>query len=57
MPEKRECAPVPRGSEGAIADYLDGSNENPRPFVWTKAADEIRNNVKRFCLRTSGTGH
>ena len=29
----------------------DKHNENPRPFTWTKPADDILAAVKRFCLR------
>ena len=43
--------------ETAIYQYLDVTNEHPKPFVWTKTADEILANVARFCIRTSGTGH
>jgi len=41
----------------AIMNYLEVSNENPKPFVWTKTADEILESVARFCRRTSGSGH
>jgi transposase len=41
----------------AIRRYLELTNRNPRPLVWTKTADEILQTVARFCLRTSGTGH
>ena len=27
--------------EAAIHDYIDVTNENPRPFVWTKTAEQI----------------
>jgi len=43
--------------EAAIKDYLDVHNEDPKPFVWTKTADQILQSVKRFCLRTSESGH
>lgn len=43
--------------EDAIRDYLDASNDNPKPFVWTKSADQILDTIQRFCLRTSVTGH
>ncbi|HLN97839.1 MAG TPA: IS630 family transposase [Pyrinomonadaceae bacterium] len=43
--------------EKAIKQYILLTNENPKPFVWTKAADEILASVARFCQRTSGTGH
>lgn len=46
-----------RALEMAIYHYLDVTNEHPKPFVWTKTADEILENVARFCVRTSGTGH
>jgi transposase len=45
-----------RSLERAINEYLDVINENPRPFIWTKTADEILESVKRFCLRTLETG-
>jgi transposase len=41
----------------AIKRYLVIYNQNPRPFAWTKTADEILLSVARFCMRTSGTGH
>jgi hypothetical protein len=33
------------------------TNEHPKPFFWTKTADEILANVARFCNLTSGTSH
>jgi transposase len=43
--------------ERAIDDYIDVRNRNPKPFVWTKSADEILASIERFCQRISGTGH
>jgi len=43
--------------ETAIKHYIEICNEDPEPFVWTKTADQILDSIKRFCLRTSGTGH
>ena len=43
--------------ESAIYHYLDVTNENPKPLVWTKTADQILANVARFCQRTLDTGH
>lgn len=40
-----------------IKTYIEVGNENPKPFVWTKTADEILESVARFCKRTSGAGH
>src|SRR5688572_19678033 len=41
----------------AIQRFMTIHNEGPKPFVWTKTADEILQSVARFCVRTSGTGH
>ena len=46
-----------RELETAIGRYIEVTNERPRPFVWTKTADEILASVARFCLRISNSGH
>jgi transposase len=43
--------------EKAIRHYLKIYNKDPRPFVWTKTADQILDSIKRFCMRTSNSGH
>lgn len=43
--------------ETAIKRYLHLHNENPKAFVWTKTADQILESIRRFCQRTSETGH
>lgn len=46
-----------RELEQAIMQYVDANNRSPKPFVWTKTADEILASVARFCQRISHTGH
>lgn len=46
-----------RELELAIERYVDATNENPKPFIWTKTADQILDTVARFCQRTSNSGH
>jgi|SRR5215471_12240800 len=46
-----------RALEDAIRRYLDICNAEPRPFVWSKTADDILASVARFCERTSNSGH
>jgi hypothetical protein len=38
--------------EAAIAAYIDTRNANPKPFRWTKTADDILASIARFCRRT-----
>ncbi len=46
-----------RALEDAIYRYVDANNRAPKPFIWTKTADEILDSLARFCRRTSGSGH
>ena len=32
-------------------------NENPKPFVWTKTAEQILESLRRLLQRTTGAGH
>ena len=41
--------------EAAIYRSLDITNEDPKPFVWTKTADQLLGNIARFCQRTLNT--
>jgi transposase len=36
-----------------IADW----NQHPRPFIWTKTAEQILDSLARYCERISGAGH
>jgi len=40
-----------------IVAWMDDWNANPRPFAWTKSADEILDSVAKYCMRISGAGH
>ena len=46
-----------RELEADITRWMEHWNENPRPFVWVKTADEILRNLARYCERISATGH
>lgn len=39
--------------ERAIYEFLDAHNADPKPFVWTKSADEILASIARFAQRTA----
>jgi transposase len=43
--------------EADIRNWIATWNENPRPFVWTKTADEILGSLAQYCQRISGAGH
>jgi len=49
---KRGAHTSVRQLQGAIEQFLQTSNAAPKPFVWTKTADEILNKVARYAADT-----
>jgi hypothetical protein len=43
--------------EKDIRAWVKNGNENPRPFVWTKNADEILERLVSYIHRIPGAGH
>jgi len=43
--------------EKDIRTWIADWNTHPRPFLWTKTAEEILESLARFCRRISGAGH
>jgi transposase len=41
----------------SIQTWIDTWNQNPRPFVWTKTADEILDAIAAYCQRINDSGH
>jgi transposase len=53
-----------RGAHRSVRDlnadiraWVKTWNENPRPYVWTKTADEILDSIARYCTRITESGH
>ena len=40
-----------------IRAWIDTWNENPRPYVWTKTADQILDSIATYCRRINESGH
>jgi len=43
--------------EADIRAWIRNWNEDPRPFVWKKTAEEILDSLARYCRRISDAGH
>jgi transposase len=43
--------------EADIRTWVKAWNENPRPFIWTKSAEEILASLGRLLQRPTGAGH
>jgi transposase len=39
--------------ESAIREYIGVHNEDPKPFVWTRTADQILDSIARYARRTN----
>jgi transposase len=40
-----------------IRTWIDTWNDDPRPFVWTKTADQILDSIARYCERINESRH
>jgi hypothetical protein len=49
------CPHLGQELEADIRSFIDRHNQNPRPFKWTKSADQILASVKRFCHKVQQT--
>jgi transposase len=54
---RRDTHRSTRQLEASIQEYLATHNEAPKPFIWTKSADEILRSLANLCSRISGTAH
>src|SRR5215213_6571827 len=43
--------------EADIRGWVKNWNDNPRPFIWTKTAEQILESLPRLLQRISGAGH
>lgn len=55
LPRKQLQRGVHRSTAKLDADiiaFIEAHNQNPKPYRWTKSANEILASVKRFCQKT-----
>jgi transposase len=46
-----------RALNADIRDWIATWNDNPRPYVWTKTADQILDSIARYCARINDSRH
>jgi hypothetical protein len=53
-----------RGAYRSVADLnrdirarMKTGNDDPKPHVWTKTADQILESITRYCTRINKSGH
>ena len=59
-PFRPECRGTHRSIQALEKDtrnWITAWNTNPKPFLWTKTADEILDNLATYCQRISDSGH
>jgi transposase len=54
---KRGAHRTVRELNNDIRDWLDHWNDNPRPYVWTKTADQILETLAKYCDRINASRH
>ena len=43
--------------EADIRNWIKAWNEDPKPFIWTKTAEQILGSIERLMQRVNGAGH
>lgn len=43
--------------ERDIRQWINEWNKDPKPFIWTKTADQILDTLAAYCQRISDSGH
>ena len=43
--------------EADITAWIQARNDDPKPFVWTKTADQIMENLAGYLQRINNSGH
>jgi transposase len=46
-----------RALEQDVREWIKDWNDDPKPFTWTKTADEILNSLAKYMAKISGAGH
>jgi transposase len=54
---KRGAHTSVQGLERDIRGWIATWNEDPRPYVWVKTADQILDSLARYCARISNSAH
>jgi hypothetical protein len=57
----RDRVLAPFTLEDDVNAWIAAWNDNPKPFVWTKTADQILDNLANYCTRineaSNDSGH
>ena len=43
--------------ENDVRQWINNWNEDPKPFVWTKTAEDILQSLAKYIAKISGAGH
>ena len=43
--------------EADVKKWVDAWNADPKPFIWTKTADQILETIAAYCRRINDSGH
>lgn len=54
---KRGAHTSVQGLERDIRGWIEAWNEDPRPYVWVKTADQILDSLAKYCARISDSAH
>ena len=58
-PRRRAASRLPRWRllNADVRAWINTWNDDPKPFVWTKTADQILDSLARYCTRINESRH
>jgi hypothetical protein len=57
IPETQLHRTQGRSLNNDIRAWINTWNDEPKPFVWAKTADQILDSTTRYCERITDSGH
>jgi hypothetical protein len=55
--DQTRSAPLRPRSRRSIRTWITNWNDEPKPFVWHKSADQILDSLAAYCQRINDSGH
>src|SRR3954447_1691016 len=43
--------------ENDVREWINNWNQDPKPFIWTKTAEDILQSLSKYIAKISGAGH
>jgi hypothetical protein len=53
----QRSTPLGTALNADVQSWIQTWNDNPKPYVWTKTAEDILDSIARYCTRINDSRH